>query len=279
GVAGLNLKFGPVDGAAVEARGRAGLQTASAQAEFLQRFTEQNGSRFAGTAGGVLLLAAVDESVEECPGSDDDSLCGDAAAVAEKDAGDAVDSRWSLVVGENGFLPSVGMTILIRICERLTTIDQRLFLHNHIRHFGLLDLEIGLRFEDFTHLQAIGLFVALGARRPDRWATRSIEQSKLDSDRVRDLAHDAAEGVHFADEVSFGDTTDRRVTRHLCDQIDVEGIESRLEARAGGGHRGLAPGMASANHYDVEMFVERLHLRSSKSPKARRETSRSIVAS
>src|SRR5208283_685865 len=187
---------------------------------------------------GVLLLAAVDESVEECPGSDDDSLCGDAAAVAEKDAGDAVDSRWSLVVGENGFLPSVGMTILIRICERLTTIDQRLFLHNHIRHFGLLDLEIGLRFEDFTHLQAIGLFVALGARRPDRW-----------------------------------------VTRHLCDQIDVEGIESRLEARAGGGHRGLAPGMASANHYDVEMFVERLHLRSSKSPKARRETSRSIVAS
>src|SRR5208283_3404383 len=265
GVAGLNLKFGPVDGAAVEARGRAGLQTASAQAEFLQRFTEQNGSRFAGTAGGVLLLAAVDESVEECPGSDDDSLCGDAATVAEKDAGDAVDSRWSLVGGENGFLPSVGMTILIRICERLTTIDQRLFLHNHIRHFGLLDLEIGLRFQHFAHLEAIGLFVALGARRPDSGATRSIEQSKLDSDRVRDLAHYPAQGVDFADQVSFSDAANGGVARHLRDQIDVEGIESRLEARAGGGHRGLAPGMAGADHYHVEMFVKRLHLHGSKS--------------
>jgi len=40
-------------------------------------------------------------------------------------------------------------------------------LHDHIRHLGLLDAEVRLRFEDLAHLQAIGLLVALGAGRPD----------------------------------------------------------------------------------------------------------------
>jgi hypothetical protein len=44
----------------------------------------------------------------------------------------------------------------------------------------------------------------------------------LNANCVRDLAHYSAEGVDFADEVSFGDTANRRIARHLRDQIDVQ---------------------------------------------------------
>src|ERR1700674_3265821 len=133
--------------------------------------------------------------------------------------------------------------------------------HNHIRHFRLLDLQIRLRLEYFAHLQAVGLFVALRPRRPDGGSTRSVEQTKLDSDRVRDFAHDATESVHFAHQVPLGDAADGGVTRHLRDQIDVQRIESGLQPQASRRHRGFASGMTSPHHHHLEMFVKRLHVR------------------
>ena len=88
-VAGLHLKAGPVDGAAIEARRSAGLEAASAQAEIFQRFAQQDGVGFTGASGGILLLAAVDQAVEEGAGGDDDGLGADGAAVAEFDAEDS----------------------------------------------------------------------------------------------------------------------------------------------------------------------------------------------
>ena len=85
-VAGLHRELRPVDGASVEARWRASLEAAAAQAERLERFAEQDGGGFAAASGGILLLAAVDESVEKRAGGDDDGLCADGAAVAELDA-------------------------------------------------------------------------------------------------------------------------------------------------------------------------------------------------
>ena len=100
------------------------------------------------------------------------------------------------------------------------------------------------------------MLVALGAGRPDGRASRGIEEAELDSDGVGDLAHDAAQGVDFANQVAFGDPSDGGVTGHLRDQVDVECEERGLQAHAGGGHRGLASGVASADYYYIEMFVE-----------------------
>src|SRR6266481_6270433 len=133
--------------------------------------------------------------------------------------------------------------------------------HNHIRHFRLLDLKIRLRLEHFAHLQAISLLVALRPRRPDGGSTRSVEQAKLDSDRVRDFAHDAAKRIYFAHQVSLSDAADRRITRHLRNQIDIQGIKSGLHPHASSRHRGLTSGMTSPHHHDLEMFVKRLHVR------------------
>ena len=69
GVARLLGEARPVDGASVEARRSAGLEAAAAQAQLLQRFAQQNRVRFAGTPGGILLLAAVNQAVEKSPGA------------------------------------------------------------------------------------------------------------------------------------------------------------------------------------------------------------------
>jgi len=47
---------------------------------------------------------------------------------------------------------------------------------------------------------------------------------------------------------------DRRVARHLGDQVDVERVQRGLEAHARGGHRSFASGMAGADHDYVELF-------------------------
>ena len=100
------------------------------------------------------------------------------------------------------------------------------------------------------------MLVALGAGRPDGWSTRSIEQAKLDANRVRDLAHDAAEGIDFANQMAFGNSAYGGVAGHLRDQIYVQRVEGSLQAHAGRGHGGLASGMTGANHDNVELFGE-----------------------
>ena len=60
GIAGLHLEARPVNGAAVQAGRRAGLQAAAAQAKLLDVFAQQDRRRLATASGGNLLLAAVD---------------------------------------------------------------------------------------------------------------------------------------------------------------------------------------------------------------------------
>src|SRR5882724_6109480 len=72
GVAGLRGKLRPVDGASVETRRSAGLQAASAQAELLQRFAEQNGIGLSRAPSRILLFAAVNQAVQKRSGGDDD---------------------------------------------------------------------------------------------------------------------------------------------------------------------------------------------------------------
>ena len=63
--------------------------------------------------------------------------------------------------------------------------------------------------------------------------------------------------------MTFGDAADRRVARHLRDQVDVECEQRRLQPHARRGHRGLASGVAGADNNDIELFRE-LHVNDSK---------------
>ena len=115
-------------------------------------------------------------------------------------------------------------------------------------------MQAGLGFEDFAHFDAVELLVALGAGTPDGGAAGGVEEAELDADGVGDLAHDAAEGVDFADQVAFGDAADGRIAGHLGDQVEVHGDDRGLEPHARGGHGGFAAGVARADDGDVVLF-------------------------
>src|SRR5579862_847545 len=95
GVAGLKLELRPVDGAAVEARRRTCFEAATAQSKLLQRFAQQNRSRLARASRRILLLATVDQSVEECSGRNDDGTRADGAAITKFDA--TTDARSAVI--------------------------------------------------------------------------------------------------------------------------------------------------------------------------------------
>src|SRR5579859_1109858 len=86
GIARLQLKARPVNRAPIEAWGRAGLKAASAQAQQLERFAQQLRGRLTRAPGRISLLAAVNQSVEECSGGDDDSFRAHRASVAQLDS-------------------------------------------------------------------------------------------------------------------------------------------------------------------------------------------------
>src|SRR5579859_164377 len=86
GIARLQLKARPVNRAPIEARGRAGLEPASAQAQQLKRFAQQLRGRLTRAPGRIGLLAAVNQSVEECSRGDDDSLRAHGTSVAQPDS-------------------------------------------------------------------------------------------------------------------------------------------------------------------------------------------------
>src|SRR5690349_8236220 len=82
---------------------------------------------------------------------------------------------------------------------------------DQIRDFRLLDLQIGLRLQHLAHFYPVRLLVALRPWRPDGWPARRVQQTKLDADRIRDLAHDSAQRIDLAHQVTFGDSADRRI--------------------------------------------------------------------
>ena len=123
-----------------------------------------------------------------------------------------------------------------------------IFVDQEVDDFGLLDEEVGDGLELFAHLYAVEGFVALGAGAPDGGAAGGVEEAELDAAGVGDFAHDAAEGVDFADEMALGDAADGGVAGHLRDEVEVQREEGRAQAHACGRGCGFATGVAGADH-------------------------------
>src|SRR5664280_367129 len=157
----------PVDGAAIQARRGSRLEAALAQTQPLQGLAQQDAGRFATAPRRVLLLAAVDDAIEKCPGGDDHRSGVDHAPIAQLYPAD----------------PSRTFCSLFPVpCS----------LYFEIHNLGLLDEEIRLALQDLAHLHAVECLVALRAGGPDGRAARGVEQAELNAAGVGDLAHDAA---------------------------------------------------------------------------------------
>ena len=219
GIAGLRLELAPVDGAAIEARRRSGLETGPVEAERAQLIAQQLRGRFPIPAAGVLHLADMRQAVQKSSGGDNHGAGLDGAAVAQLNARDAA-------------VPN-----------------------GKRRHFGLLDPKVGLLLENFAHADAVHLLIHLRARRPDGGAAAGVEKAELDADGVGELAHDAAEGVDLAHQVPLGDASDGGVARHLRDQVEVHGDHGGAETHARASAGGFAPGVTGADDHDVVTLV------------------------
>src|SRR5262249_43777574 len=68
-----------------------------------------------------------------------------------------------------------------------------------------------------------------------------------------------AHGIDFAHQVPLGNSSYRRIARHLRDQVDVERKQSGLQPQAGRGHGGLAAGVSGADHHHIVLFGKLQH--------------------
>src|SRR5260370_12469601 len=93
GIARLHLKARPVNAASIEARRRAGLEAASAQAQQLERFAQQLRWRLTRAPRRISLLATVNQSVEKCSRGDDNGLRADAPPVPHLEPKTALRAR------------------------------------------------------------------------------------------------------------------------------------------------------------------------------------------
>ncbi len=186
------------------------------------RSGQLEGGGLAGAPGGDLLLAEVDQAIEECAGGQHHGAGGKAAAVAGDDAAN----------------PAV--------------------LDDQVLDPALDHLEIGGGADRRLHGLAIELAVGLGARALYGGALGAIEQPELDAGGVGDAAHKAVEGIDLAHQMALAEAADGRVAGHLADGREGMGDEGRAGAHAGRRGRSFAAGMAAAHNDHVELAVGHL---------------------
>ena len=92
---------------------------------------------------------------------------------------------------------------------------------------------------------------------PDRRATRGVEQTELDADRVCNLAHDAAERIDLADEVALGDAPNGWVAAHLGDQVKIKREQSSAQPQTCRRNSSFAAGVSGSDDGNV-VLVNRL---------------------
>ncbi len=220
-VARLPLERRVVDGLAVDAARRAGLEPRQRQAQPRQRARQRHRRRLAGPAAGGPGVADEDRAAQERAGRDDHGP----AAVAHAHRGGDADDPGPRAAGPAG-------TVRVGV---------------DARDLGLAQRHAGRVLEPGPHRLAVAALVGLGPGRAHRRALRRVEPAELDAGGVDDLGHRAAERVDLLDQVALGHAADRRVARHLRDQLERAGQDQRARAQPRGGQRGLAAGVAGAD--------------------------------
>ncbi len=84
----------------------------------------------------------------------------------------------------------------------------------------------------------------------------------MDADRICDLAHHTAESIDLPHQMPLGDAADRRVARHLGNEVQVESDQGHPSTDSRCRYSRLAAGMARPDHdhvIAVRPWLLRLH--------------------
>ena len=216
-VARLHLECRPVDRSAVEARRRAGLQSAEREAERGEGTRQAQGRGLADPSRRDFSLADMDQAAKKCPRCQHARTAPKATRPSRARRRTAFPSR------------------MIRSSASPSTTTK-----------------FGVRANRFLHCACVELAVGLGARTSHRRTLAAIQYAKLDSAPVGDPAHQSIEGVDLADEVTLAEAADRRIARHRSDGVEAMRDEGGSRAQARRCRCGLAAGVTSADDDDVK---------------------------
>ena len=119
--------------------------------------------------------------------------------------------------------------------------------------------EIFLQFHHVLDSLLIGSFVRLSPGAMHGRTFSPIEQAELDSRRVNHASHRAAEGVHLANDLPFGDPANGRIAAHLGHRVQIAGEEGHACPHPRRGQSGFGAGMPGPDHHDVELIRDVSH--------------------
>src|SRR6516225_6704890 len=188
-VAGLHLDRSPVDGAAIEPRRRAGLESPQRKPQPLERDGEADARPLPNAPSRDLLLADMNETTQERAGGENDGRSPDAPPVLQLDPRKTASFDLEVVdLGLDGG-------------EVLGTADCML------------------------HGEGIKLAVGLRAGPAHRWALAAVENAELDPAEVGDTSHKSIERVDFPHQVALAKSADGRIAGHRPDGAKALGHE------------------------------------------------------
>ena len=123
--------------------------------------------------------------------------------------------------------------------------------------------EIGGLPDRGLHGGGIEFSIGLGPWPPDRGTLAPVEHAELDATGIGHPPHQTIEGIDLADEMTLAETTDGRIAGHRADRRETMGDQRRPGAHPRGRARGLAAGMAAADHDHIETIRRGNHARTS----------------
>ena len=211
---------GPVDGAAVQAGGRAGLEAAEVEAQAPEGVAESDRRLVPYPPGGNAGFADVDQTAQKGARGDDHGGGGEFPPVLGAHPGQAAVGGEHQVVGPG--------------------LDNRQVL--------------GFR-QDVLHGQAVQFTVGLRPGAPDRRALGLVEHTELNTAAVDGPPHDAVKGIDLAHQLALGQTPDRRIAGHFADCRGLMGQQQRRGPLARRRRGRLGSGVPAAHHNDVESPV------------------------
>ncbi len=166
----------------------------------------------------MLLVADVNQAIQERARGNDESAAGNAGAVFELETGDSP----GFASDPSGTAEDPG--------------------------------EVRLGGQRLTDPPPVGALVCLGSRGPDSGAAAPVEQFELNSRGVNRAPHQSAKGVDFADQMTLGGPANGRIAGHERHGLGRKSHQTDAAAHPRGSPRGFAAGMSGANHNDVEIL-------------------------
>jgi hypothetical protein len=191
-IARLFLHHAVVDGLAVKARRRTGLETAHRQIQFAQPGRQRNRRGVAEAAGTVAFQPDMDQTVQESTGSQHHRR--------------RLETHTQL--RDN---PSHAVTADGDVIDRL--LEQ-----------GEIRLVFQIAANGLTIKRPIGLCAGGAHGRP----LRRVEDTELDARHIGSRRHRAPERIHLPDQMPLADAADRGIAGHRAQRFDVVSEQQRL---------------------------------------------------